>query len=73
MGTRPATPLQHAGASWITPRLDIPNKIMVPQLSSLFSNSSSGVHFYMLGLGDIILPGLAVCLALALDGNSRKR
>ncbi|XP_038647520.1 signal peptide peptidase-like 3 isoform X2 [Scyliorhinus canicula] len=41
------------------PRLSLPGKLVFP--------SSTGTHFSMLGIGDIVMPGLLLCFVLRYD------
>merc|ERR1711902_296485 len=46
------------------PRLSLPGKLVFP------SNHNSG-HFSMLGLGDIVMPGLLLCFVMRYDAYKR--
>uniref|UniRef100_UPI00358F93E0 signal peptide peptidase-like 3 isoform X2 n=1 Tax=Myxine glutinosa TaxID=7769 RepID=UPI00358F93E0 len=46
------------------PRLSLPGKLVFP--------SSSGSHFSMLGIGDIVMPGLLLCFVLRYDNHKKQ-
>lgn len=46
------------------PRLSLPGKLVFP--------SSSGSHFSMLGIGDIVMPGLLLCFVLRYDNYKKQ-
>ena len=46
------------------PRLSLPGKLVFP------STHNSG-HFSMLGLGDIVMPGLLLCFVMRYDAYKR--
>ena len=46
------------------PKLSLPGKLVFP------SNHNSG-HFSMLGLGDIVMPGLLLCFVMRYDAYKR--
>lgn len=45
------------------PRLSLPGKLVFP--------SSTGTHFSMLGIGDIVMPGLLLCFVLRYDNYKK--
>ncbi|KAF2976254.1 hypothetical protein EK904_002689 [Melospiza melodia maxima] len=46
------------------PRLSLPGKLVFP--------SSTGSHFSMLGIGDIVMPGLLLCFVLRYDNYKKQ-
>jgi presenilin-like A22 family membrane protease len=48
----------------VAPRLSLPGKLVFP------SNQNLG-HFSMLGLGDIVMPGLLLCFVMRYDAYKR--
>nr|XP_023690207.1 signal peptide peptidase-like 3 isoform X3 [Paramormyrops kingsleyae] len=54
----------HLGPSRDVPRLSLPGKLVFP--------SSTGSHFSMLGIGDIVMPGLLLCFVLRYDNYKKQ-
>ncbi|XP_022101146.1 signal peptide peptidase-like 3 [Acanthaster planci] len=48
------------------PQLSLPGKLIFP------SNTQSSGHFSMLGLGDIVMPGLLLCFVMRYDNYKRQ-
>ncbi|KAJ1559227.1 hypothetical protein HK405_011517, partial [Cladochytrium tenue] len=58
--------------------LDVPIKVVFPRdlagiISQGFWNKPAGIHFSMLGLGDIVIPGIFVALCLNYDYHRYKQ
>ena len=68
VATRPAANPMGAMAKRLhlnrPPKLSLPGKLVFP------SNHNSG-HFSMLGLGDIVMPGLLLCFVMRYDAYKR--
>ena len=69
VATRPATNPMSAMARRLhlrhsPPKLSLPGKLVFP------SNQTAG-HFSMLGLGDIVMPGLLLCFVMRYDAYKR--
>lgn len=54
----------HLSSGRTAPRLSLPGKLVFP------SNTSAG-HFSMLGLGDIVMPGLLLCFVMRYDAYKK--
>jgi signal peptide peptidase-like protein 3 len=54
----------HLSSSHVAPRLSLPGKLVFP------SSHTSG-HFSMLGLGDIVMPGLLLCFVMRYDAYKK--
>jgi signal peptide peptidase-like protein 3 len=54
----------HLGSGHVAPRLSLPGKLVFP------SSHTSG-HFSMLGLGDIVMPGLLLCFVMRYDAYKK--
>jgi len=54
----------HLGSGNVAPRLSLPGKLVFP------SAHNSG-HFSMLGLGDIVMPGLLLCFVMRYDAYKK--
>ena len=54
----------HLGSGHMAPRLSLPGKLVFP------SSHTSG-HFSMLGLGDIVMPGLLLCFVMRYDAYKK--
>lgn len=54
----------HIGSGHMPPRLSLPGKLVFP------SSHTSG-HFSMLGLGDIVMPGLLLCFVMRYDAYKK--
>ncbi len=54
----------HIGNGHMPPRLSLPGKLVFP------SSHTTG-HFSMLGLGDIVMPGLLLCFVMRYDAYKK--
>ncbi|XP_076803009.1 signal peptide peptidase-like 3 [Clavelina lepadiformis] len=57
------------GSGKDAPQLSLPGKLVFPSLDSSFGAG----HFSMLGLGDIVMPGLLLCFVLRYDNYKKKK